>query len=383
LKHYHPIEFLAAQMTIDQNDSDKLVKCVRDAREHGYEILSPHINSSFEKFSIWDNKICFSLGAIKGIGLSSAKEIVKARESLKNNKFSSLEEFFTTVDKLNKKTIESLIKSGALDGFGYNRKEIFMNVEQFVRQAEKQAEDFATGQQSLFGETLKEENQVRVSKTSDWSRKDQIGFEKEVLGFYLNDHPMKSLEGLEVGLKCQNISSCKLNGSKSTNVKILAMVTNVREIFTRKGQRMAFCILEDGLSSIEATLFPEIYEQIKNQIIQVGEVFYIIGKIQKDRRANYQMIVEEALLLDDFLKKVERINIQVSSDMKEQDLLDLKRLIAGSKTGSSRVHLKTYLPKEKIFVEIDTDKPYDIEVTHEFLQRSYKIFKSSKNIHLL
>ena len=382
LKHYYPIEFLAGQMTIDQNDSDKLVKYVRDAKEHGYEILSPHINSSFERFSIQDNKICFSLGAIKGIGVSSAREIVRARESLKDKKFSNLESFFATVDKLNKKTFESLIKSGALDGFGYNRKEIFMNMDQFISQAEKQVEDSITGQQSLFSSTLEEEDRVKIARASGWSRRDQIGFEKEVLGFYLNDHPMKSLEGLEVGLKCQNVSSCKLNDSKSSQVKILAMVTNVREIFTKKGRRMGFCLLEDGFSSIEATLFPEIYEKIKSQIIQEGEVFYIEGKLQIDRRTNYQIVVEEALLLDHFLKKVEKINIQISSDIGEERLLDLKNLIAGSKKGSSRLFLQTYLSQEKMFVEIDTDKPYDIEITHEFLQKSYRIFKSSKNIRL-
>ena len=382
LKHYYPIEFLAGQMTIDQNDTDKLVKSIRDAKAHGYEILSPHINSSFERFSIKDNKICFSLGAIKGIGLFSAKEIVQARENLKDKKFSSLEEFFKTMKKPNKKTIESLVKSGSLDGFGYNRKEILMNVEQFVSQAEKQLEDSMTGQQSLFSGALEEENKVKPAKSSDWPRKDQIGFEKEVLGFYLNDHPMKSLEGLEAGLKCQSLSSYKLNVSKSSHVKVLAMITNVREIFTKKGQRMAFCFLEDGSSTIEATLFPEIYEKISKWLIHEGEIFYLTGKLQTNRGANEQIVVEEALQLDDFLKKVEKINIQLSSNMAKEEILDLKKLIAGSQNGSARLNLQVYLPQEKMFVEIDMDKLYDIEVTHEFLQKSYKIFKSSKNIRL-
>ena len=381
LKHYYPIEFLASQMTIDQNNSDKLVRYIRDARGHGYEVLSPHISSSFERFSIQDNKICFSLGAIKGIGLSSAKEIVRAREALPHKKFSGLEEFFKKLDKPNKKTVDSLIKSGAFDGFGYNRREISLNIEQFISQAEKQAEDSLTGQQSLFGGVLEEENKVKVSSASSWPRKTQIGFEKEVLGFYLNDHPMKSLEGLEKGLNCQTLSSL-MNGSKSSSAKVLAMITNVREIFTKKGKRMAFCMLEDGFSNREATLFPEIYEQIQKQIIQEAEVFYIAGKLQADRRSDTQFIVEEALLLDEFLKKVEKAVIQVSSDMKKEDLQDLKNLIAESPEGSSRLCLQTYLPREKMFVEIDTDKPYNIKVTHEFLQKSYKIFRSSKNIQL-
>lgn len=383
LKCYYPREFLASQMTIDQNDSDKLVKYIRDAKKNNFEILSPHVNSSFERFSIQDGKICFSLGAIKGIGLTSTKEIVKARESLKDKKFSSLEEFLSKTGKLNKKTIESLVKSGALDDFGYNRREILMNIEQFVSQAEKQEEDFMTGQQSLFGGALEGENRAKVVKATSWSRKEQVGFEREALGFYLNDHPMKSLEGLEKGLNCQSIFSCKSKVlSKAMNVKILAMITNVREIFTKKGQRMAFCILEDGLSNIDATLFPEVYERIKDQTIHEGEVFYIQGRLQKDRRISSQIIVEEVSLLDDFLRKVNKIYIQIFSDMKEKDILNLKKLIENSKEGSSKVCLQTYLHGEKIFVEIDIDKFHDIEVTHEFLQKSYKIFKSAKNIRL-
>ncbi|MCY4321338.1 MAG: DNA polymerase III subunit alpha, partial [Bdellovibrionaceae bacterium] len=383
LKRYYPRQFLAAQMTIDQNDSDKLVKYIRDAKKSGFEILSPHVNSSFERFSIQGEKICFSLGAIKGIGLNSAKEVVKARESLKDKTFSSLEEFLSQTEKLNKKTIESLVKSGALDNFGYNRREIIMNIGQFVSQAEKQEEDLITGQQSLFDGDLEIENRVRLLKTPSWSRKEQVGFEREVLGFYLNDHPMKSLEGLEKGLNCQSISSCQLNSlSQSRNIKTLSMITNVREFFTKKGQRMAFCMLEDGLSNIEATLFPKIYEQVKNEIIHEGEVFYITGKLQKDKRSSNQIIIEDISLLDDFLKNVSKVYIQIFSGMKEQDILNLKNLIENSKQGSSKVCLQTYLPEEKIFVEIDMDKFHDIEVTHEFLQKSYKIFKSSKSIRL-
>ena len=379
LKYYYPKEFLAAHMTIDQNDSDKLVKYIRDAKQHGYKILSPHINHSFEYFFIQDNKICFSLGAIKGIGLASAKGIVKAREALPNKKFSSLEEFFSKVDKPNKKTVDSLIKSGSFDNFGYNRREILMNVDQFISQAEKQMEDSFTGQQSLFGSALAEENKVRISNLPDWSRKDQIGFEKEVLGFYLNDHPMKSLEGLEKGLHCQTLSSCKSDNS-SKNVRVLAMITNVREIFTKKGKRMAFCLLEDGFSNMSATLFPEVYEKLKNQIIHEGEIFCITGKLQN--RMDLQILVESALLLDDFLKKVEKIYIEIPENMEKTDLLNLKKLVENSKEGSSKLHFQTYLPSEKIFVEIDTDKAFDIEVTHDFLQKSYRIFKTAKNIQL-
>ena len=384
LKNYYPLEFLTAQMTIEQNDSNKLLNYIRDAKEHNFSVLPPHINSSSEKFTIQDDKIHFSLSAVKGIGLSSVREIVRAREALKDKKFSSLEEFFETVDskKINKKTLDSLIKSGALDGFSYNRKEIFENIEKFICYAEKQTEDQQAGQQSLFSHSLKQEDQVKVSKNPPWPYKEQLAYEKEVFGFYLNDHPMKNLAGLEKSLNFHSISDLKQINNKEPMIQILAMFTSYKEISTKKrGQLMAFSLLEDSSASIEAILFPELWAE-KKSLIKAEEVFYIKGILQKNRGTSHQIVVEDILLLDDFLKQIHKIVFQLNPDIKKAALLELKELISNCSPGPSSVHLQAYIPKEKIFVDIDTQKPRNIKINHDFLHKTHKIFKTTKNIHL-
>ena len=386
LKHYYPVEFLASQMTIEQNDSDKLVNYIRDAKKHGFTVLSPHINRSSFQFVIDEGKICFSLGAIKGLGIFAAKEIVRARQLLKDKRFSSIEEFFETVDlkKINKKTLESLIKSGALDGFGYGRKELFDNIEKFIHYAVKQKEDRNTGQQSLFVKSLEKENQIQILKTEPWSRKETLTYEKETFGFYLNDYPMKALEGLEKSLGHKTIAHLKQMNDTSRLVETLAMISNIKEVLTRKkAQLMAFALLENGSHSLKVTFFPEVYEKMKKLLLQKGEVFYITGRLQKDRRTDNQLVAEDVMPLDDFLKRVQKVKLQLYPDMERQRLLDLKNLLSNSKEGKAQICLQTYIPDQKAFVEIDTKATlHDIEINHDFLQKTRKIFKAAKNIHL-
>ncbi len=387
LKHYYPVEFLASQMTIEQNDSNKLAGYIRDAKKHGFTVLSPHVNISLPHFTIHDGKICFSLGAIKGLGLFAAKEIVRARESLKDKKFSTIEEFFETVDlkKINKKTLESLIKSGAFDGFGYDRKELFDNIEKFSRYAVQKMEERGSGQQSLFSGSLQEEDRVHISKTESWSHKEKLAYEKEVFGFYLNDHPMKVFEGLEYSLGCKAVSHLKQMNDTSRLVETIAMISNVREILTKKkNQLMAFALLEDGSnSSIEVIFFPKVYEKVKSLLLQEVEVFHITGKLQKTGGSANQIVAENVILLDDLLKRVCKIKLELHPNMEKAELLSLRKILSSSKKGRSRVCLHTYIPKQKAFVEIDTKGTlHDIELSHDFLQRTRKIFKEGKNIHL-
>ena len=379
LKYYYPIEFFASSMTIDQSDSDKLFKFIRDAKDHGYEILSPHINRSFDVFSIKDNSISFSLAAIKGIGSLAVKQIVRARESLDKKKFSSLEEFFELVGpkNLNKKVLENLTKAGALDGFNYHRREILMNIEKFIYQAENRLKDRAEGQNSLFGDILKEENQVKLKNISPWSYKEQMLFEKDVLGFYLNDHPLTILKDLEKSFSLKEISHLKSEASrlKNSQIKTLSVIKDFKEISTKKGKKMAFALLEDRTSSIEAILFPEVYEKMKEVLIQKGELFYITGKLSQDRASTYQILIDHILSLDDFLKNIKKIDIQIDSQATKEQVHKFKDLISQSPKGSTKISLKTFIPSEKLFIEFDMERPYHINLSYDFLQKNHTLFK--------
>ena len=148
LKNYYPVEFFAALLSTEMNDTDKVVKYVKDAQKHNIEVLSPHINHSDFKFSVEGDKIFFSLGAIKGVGKSAVESIIEARQAKEDKSFESLEDFFESIDlrRVNKKTIECLIKAGAFDGFGANRAELMGGYTQFIERADRAKKDRELGQ---------------------------------------------------------------------------------------------------------------------------------------------------------------------------------------------------------------------------------------------
>src|SRR5690606_33157365 len=141
-KNYYPVEFYAALLSTEMSDTDKVVKYVKDARHQKIEVKPPHINRSGYRFTVSKDDIYFSLGAIKGVGGSAVDAIVEARKSV-GGEFTDLESFFRVADlrRVNKKTIECLIKAGALDGFGYNRAELFAGYSRFIDRAEKRKKD--------------------------------------------------------------------------------------------------------------------------------------------------------------------------------------------------------------------------------------------------
>ncbi len=165
LKNYYPVEFYAGLLSNTMSDTDKVVKYVKDAQRHGIEVRPPHINHSDFKFSVKGEIIYFSLGAIKGVGQGAVEAIVQAREKTEGKKFESLERFFELVDlkRVNKKTFEALIKSGAMDGFGYNRNELFNGFARFAERAERMREEREIGQ-SLSSRSMR-----KRSRKKKWS----------------------------------------------------------------------------------------------------------------------------------------------------------------------------------------------------------------------
>ena len=195
---------------------------------------------------------------------------------------------------------------------------------------------------------------------------------------------MKAVEGLERSLGCRTISQLRDSMETSQLIDTLAMISNVKEILTKKkSQLMAFALIEDGSSSMEAVFFPEVYEKVKSFLLQTGGVFHITGQLQKKEGALFnQLVVENIRPLDDFLKSIQKIQFNLSPDMGKDALYHLKSILSESKKGASLVSLKVSIPNENYFVEMDTKDLNHIEVNHVLLQKARKIFKTSKNIHL-
>ena len=392
LKHYYPIEFFASQMTIEKSDSDKLFRYIKDAMKHNIPVISPDINYSNVNFFIQKDKIYFALSAVKGVGEMAAQSIVDARNKLPEKKFSSLQEFFQNVNfsKVNRRTIENLVKAGAFDLFGYPRREIWENYDRLQKNSVKAREDLETGQQSLFSLNPNEvkKNSITLNATGSWSRQEQAFYEKEAIGFYLSCHPMKFLKGLESSFGFYNLEKLRKVSGNKNNVKVVGVISNVKEVMTRKTKKlMAFGELEDMTGYAEIIFFPTVYEKIRGASVKEEEIIIVTGNIKIDEGETIQkIIVDHIESFEDFLLNIKDIKLHLYPDMGEKKLDQLKSILEKNyKKGCSKLSVCTYIPEKKVFAEINSKLiPSDIKISYDFLEEVREIFKKNiDRIHFL
>lgn len=369
LKNYYPVEFYAALLSTEMSDTDKIVKYVKDAQSHGIEVLPPHINHSEYKFNVKGEQIFFSLGAIKGVGESAVEAIVEARE--KTGKFESLEDFFVRVDlrRLNKKTVESLIKAGAFDHFGYNRRELLAGYAHFIDRADRSKKDQELGQGSLFALADEKQEAVRLESQEEFGRAQLLGLEKEVLGFFLSDHPLRGLENVSRHFGFIKIEDFqKIEGKRE--IQVLGLITSVREIITKKGTRMAFGQLEDLSGHIELIIFPDSFT--KNQLMLREEQPVVIsGEFQREGETQ-KIFVEEVRRLADVLKRAKKFVVRLEPDMTPQ--LEKFRDLLVSAPGTTPVHFEISLPEIRKAVRLDVTDPKGVELSSELMERIMRLF---------
>ncbi len=290
IKCYYPVEFFASLLTTEINNTDKMVHYVKDARKHQIKILPPHVNHSELSFTTQEDKIYFSLVAIKGMGRLAVDHIV----SVRGKGFSSVQDFFEKIDtsKINKKNIEALAKAGALDNLGMNRKEILLNYEHLLEQVEQKKTERMTGQINLFGEENLKTESVFFRLCEDWSYWEKLEHEKLVIGFYLSGHPMDRIDSHRSTYRCVPISSLRSRAINQRSVRVWGIISGLREIKTRKGQLMAFARLEDNTDTVDMVIFSDIYLKFR-QNISFQQPLLVVGNIKSDSNSSIRIIVQE------------------------------------------------------------------------------------------
>ncbi|MBO8128446.1 MAG: DNA polymerase III subunit alpha [Peptococcaceae bacterium] len=265
LKANYPHEYMAALLTSVKDNTDKVNMYVQECRRAGIEVLPPDINESRENFTVVGDKIRFGLAAIKNVGISAVQTIITARD--RGGSFSSLVDFCERVDAriLNRRVIENLIRSGALDCFGYKRAQLLAIVDDIVRLAHKAAKERSSGQLSLFGvwdQTAESTLDLPVPDIEEYARKDLLAMEKDALGLFISGHPLEDYRELLRAVSTANISEISQmpNGKQ---VIVAGQITGIRKITTRKGDPMAFMSLEDLTASTEVVVFPKVYSESK------------------------------------------------------------------------------------------------------------------------
>ncbi|MDD5285893.1 MAG: DNA polymerase III subunit alpha [Desulfuromonadaceae bacterium] len=285
LKAHFPVEFMAALLTCDMDNTDKVVKNISDCREQGVEVLPPDINTSRLSFTVVGTSMRFGLGAVKNVGAGAIEAILEAR---KEEPFKGLYDFCERVDlrRVNKRVIESLIKCGAFDSTGATRSSLIEGLEAATSYGQRLQEERSSAQVSLFGaeEVVRGNGSggMKLPVVPEWHDKEKLAFEKEALGFLITGHPLdryiddiKRLSNSEIANLVELI-----DGSE---VRICGIVSALKEITTKKGDRMGFATIEDLTGSVEITVFSDIYST-SSLLLKSDEPIFITGKLEKGEK---------------------------------------------------------------------------------------------------
>lgn len=282
LKAYYPSAFMAALMTSDYGNMDRITIEVSEAQSMKIEVLGPDVNESFAEFAVvpGTDQIRFGLMAVKNVGTGIVEAIQEARKQ--GGKFESVEDFLTRVkaEEINKKVMDALIKAGAFDSLA-DRSTLLFNLERLLLFAQKTQRGTANGQMGLFGDDSSKTHVAFSLQLTEPDEKltseEKLGYEKELLGIYFSEHPLDAHVEKMANLDLHHIGAITeiLNGKE---VRIGGVITNVHKILTRKNEPMAFCGFEDKTGNIEVIVFPGALQTFSH-FVKDGAVLFIKGKV--------------------------------------------------------------------------------------------------------
>ncbi|MFC1687526.1 DNA polymerase III subunit alpha [Patescibacteria group bacterium] len=350
-KANYPEEFMASLMTSEHGDVDRIAIEVEECKRLGIVVLPPDVNESFITFTAVFNtktklpikKIRFGLSAIKNVGDNVVSFIVHERK--KNGQYTSLEDFLRRIrtKDLNRKSLDSLIKSGALDGFG-ERNQMISNLDMMLSLAKTAEQESLSGQKNLFG-MLPVENtpELRLRATSPAPKKLMLAWEKDLLGLYISDHPLA--EYREVIEKSSATPIMDLSQHVNRTITIIGIVSQLQKVMTRTNEPMLFVRFEDLTGRIEAIVFPSTLKENPN-VWQQDAIVKISGRVS-DRDGVTKVLVSKATKFDPQESSTEKTNQNTSStylisipEGKNGDHLEKLKTILSRFPGSQRVHIK-------------------------------------------
>lgn len=314
LKYYYPVEYMAALMTSVIENPSKVAEYIYACRQMNIQILSPDINRGIGNFSVDGNNIRYGLTAIKSIGRPVIASIIEDRDEF--GPFKNLEDFISRMsvkDGLNKRAIEHLIKSGALDCLGGTRKQfmsIYVQIVDHVNQEKKYA---MTGQMTLFdmvGEEEKEQFEIKLPDVGEYSKENLLAFEKEVLGVYLSGHPLQEYEDKWR----KSISATTLDFQPDEETGRAKVHDGTREIVggmitaktikhTKTNQMMAFLSLEDLVGTVEVIVFPRDYEK-NREYLEIDKKIFVKGRVSEEEERPSKLICETIIPFEQTQKEL-------------------------------------------------------------------------------
>jgi len=351
LKAHFPVEFMAALITIDMENSDKVIRYIRECEEKGILVHPPHVNHSCWQFKPEGEGIRFGLGAVKGVGQSAAGAIVEGREP---GPYKSLFDFCERVDlkSMNKKTVERLIKAGAFEGLGPDRARMMAALDAALEKGQMACREREAGQTNLF-EMIGEASgadymQEHYPEVQPWSSTELLANEKEALGFYLTGHPLARYEHMMKMYNIMDSARVILETANGQEVLIGGMVTAKKEILTKKSgnkERMAFITLTDLKGSIESVVFASVYRDAVGWLDQEELPVVVRGRVEKSEDKT-KILASEIFPLDKAPEKLSlTMHLTLTRPAASPELVEaIGRLILAHK-GRAKVVIHVLIPE--------------------------------------
>ncbi|MBW1708284.1 MAG: DNA polymerase III subunit alpha [Deltaproteobacteria bacterium] len=347
LKAHYPLEFMAALLNNEVNNTDKLSRLISECKAKNLVILPPDINQSDLNFTVNEGKIRFGLAAIKGLGQAAIEAIIEARAE---GPFKDLFDTCQRVDlrKVNRKVFETLIKCGAFDSTGVKRSQMAALQDEALEQGARVQRDRESGQTNLFDtiESGVEEIPIRWPDVPEWRETQRLSYEKEALNFYISGHPLDRFEKELAALT--NTDTQRIQEmNDGVKVRLGGIIVQIDLINTKKGDRMAFVTLEDMVGQVEILVFPEIY-QASTQYLEQDRPLLVIGELTTDEKGAAsinKIIAKEILPIETAAAKLVReVNLTISASSEDQaPLLKLKDILNRYR-GETQVILKLQVP---------------------------------------
>ncbi len=294
LKAHFPTEFMAATLTSEQNDIERIAFLVDECKQMKVKVFPPNINQSYENFSRASNRVIhFGLNAVKNVGHNIVSAIVSERK--KNGPYQSIADFIERVESkdLNKKSLESLTKCGALDNFG-ERNQLLAGMDQMLALARETQKAKQNGQISLFSGQESAIPSLVLPQVTPASKRDYLSWERELLGLYISEHPLQRYKDKldKITISCQNLPKIR----HRRRIKVGGVVSKIKKINTRSGQPMLFVEIEDMTGRIETIVFPTILEQTA-PAWQEEKIVLISGRIS-DRDNDLKILCDNVKVLE-------------------------------------------------------------------------------------
>jgi DNA polymerase-3 subunit alpha len=343
-KAHYPAEFMAANLTNEINDPKKLEDYIESCKTMDIEIMPPDINYSEKYFTVVDNKIFYGLMGIKGMGSAAAEEIISARD--KAGHFTSFLDFLEKVDLrvINKKVIEVSIKAGLFDRIeSLNRSVLFHNMEQVVYVVQKNKDTAQSSQASLFGDCEEEvKPEISFEPVDDWPDDEKLKMEKDILGFYFSGHPLDKYQ--TICRRCVTLQSRNINEDTPEGAyTVLGIVKGLRTHYDKRGNRIAFAMIEDFNGTVDAAFFSKTYEKY-GYLLQDDAVLGFTGKLKK-RMDRISFMVDEVRQPEELRERgVPEIHIRMNGRELNHDKLEELRSFIQDNSGKN--HLFFHIPSE-------------------------------------